>query len=163
APSRAPLRRPSAATGPPVLGGVGEAPEPIRGAVAAVCPTVPQRWGQSRALRDAAGPLWEGDRHPRVRAQTAPPGLPAGRARPARRGWRRGRAGRRAAGPAPPGARLARAAPPAAPASAGPSPRGPSVPTAEPAPAGAGVLDTVPAPRQIVREPSGLPFDCPGR
>lgn len=57
------LLRPIRATGLPVLGVVSDAQESIRLAVAAVFPGVPHQLCQYHALREAAEPLWEADRH----------------------------------------------------------------------------------------------------
>jgi Transposase, Mutator family len=57
------LLRPIRQTGLPVLGVVSDAQESIRLAVAAVFPGVPHQLCQYHALREAAEPLWEADRH----------------------------------------------------------------------------------------------------
>jgi hypothetical protein len=57
------LLRPIAATGLPVLGVISDAQESIRSAVAAVFPQVPHQICQYHALREAARPLFEVDRH----------------------------------------------------------------------------------------------------
>ncbi len=58
-----PLLQPVRDTGLPVLGVVSDAQESIRLAVAAVFPGVPHQLCQYHALREAAEPLWEADRH----------------------------------------------------------------------------------------------------
>lgn len=63
APMLATLLRPIQAAGLPVLGVVSDAQESIRLAVAAVFPGVPHQLCQYHALREAAEPLWEADRH----------------------------------------------------------------------------------------------------
>lgn len=57
------LLEPVQAAGVPVLGVVSDAQESIRLAVAAVFPGVPHQLCQYHALREAAEPLWEQDRH----------------------------------------------------------------------------------------------------
>jgi hypothetical protein len=57
------LLRPLRATGLPVLGVISDAQESIRLAVAAVFPDVPHQTCQFHALREAARPLFEEDRH----------------------------------------------------------------------------------------------------
>ena len=57
------------ATGVPVLGVVSDAQESVRLAVAAVFPGVPHQLCQYHALRAAAEPLWEADRHLLVEAK----------------------------------------------------------------------------------------------
>jgi hypothetical protein len=69
------LLRPIAATGLPVLGVVSDAQESIRLAVAAVFPRVPHQLCQYHALREAAEPLWEADRHLLVQAKKELRGL----------------------------------------------------------------------------------------
>jgi hypothetical protein len=59
------------ATGVPVLGVVSDAQESIRLAVAAVFPGVPHQLCQWHALREAAEPLWEADRHLLVEVKQA--------------------------------------------------------------------------------------------
>lgn len=63
APMLAELLRPIKATDLPVLGVVSDAQESIRLAVATVFPGVPHQTCQYHALREAAEPLWEADRH----------------------------------------------------------------------------------------------------
>ena len=63
APCLVPLLRPIRDTGLPVLGVVSDAQESIRVAVATVFPGVPHQLCQYHALREAAEPLWEADRH----------------------------------------------------------------------------------------------------
>jgi hypothetical protein len=63
APFLEPLLRPIRQTGRPVLGVVSDAQESIRVAVASVFPGVPHQLCQYHALREAAEPLWEADRH----------------------------------------------------------------------------------------------------
>ena len=57
------LLRPIQAAGAPVLGVVSDAQESIRLAVAEVFPGVPHQLCHYHALRAAAAPLWETDRH----------------------------------------------------------------------------------------------------
>jgi hypothetical protein len=57
------ILRPIRATGLPVLGVISDAQESIRLAVAAVFPDVPHQTCQFHALREAARPLFEEDRH----------------------------------------------------------------------------------------------------
>ena len=57
------LLQPIQATALPVLGVVSDAQESIRLAVAEVFPGVPHQLCQYHALREAAEPLWEADRH----------------------------------------------------------------------------------------------------
>src|SRR5215207_339877 len=63
------LLRPIQQAGLPVLGVVSDAQESIRLAVAAVFPGVPHQLCQYHALREAAEPLWEADRHLLVEAK----------------------------------------------------------------------------------------------
>jgi hypothetical protein len=63
------LLRPVRVAGVPVLGVVSDAQESIRLAVAAVFPGVPHQLCQWHALREAAEPLWEADRHLLVEAK----------------------------------------------------------------------------------------------
>jgi hypothetical protein len=63
------LLRPIAALGMPVLGVVSDAQESVRLAVAEVFPGVPHQLCQFHALREAAEPLWELDRHLAVEAK----------------------------------------------------------------------------------------------
>jgi hypothetical protein len=63
------LLRPVQASGVPVLGVVSDAQESVRLAVAAVFPGVPHQLCQYHALREAAEPLWEADRHLAVEAK----------------------------------------------------------------------------------------------
>lgn len=65
------LLRPIRAWGLPVLGVVSDCQESIRLAVAAVFPDVPHQLCQYHALREAAEPLWEADRHLLVQAKMA--------------------------------------------------------------------------------------------
>jgi hypothetical protein len=58
-----PLLQPIRAAGLPVLGVVSDAQESIRLAVAEVFPGVPHQLCHYHALREAAKPLWEADRH----------------------------------------------------------------------------------------------------
>jgi hypothetical protein len=69
APFLEPLLQPIRATGLPVLGVVSDAQECIRVAVAHVFPGVPHQLCQYHALREAAEPLWEADRHLLVEAK----------------------------------------------------------------------------------------------
>jgi hypothetical protein len=75
APMLADLLRPIAAAKLPVLGVVSDAQESIRLAVAAVFPDVPHQLCQYHALREAAEPLWEADRHLLVEAKQELRGL----------------------------------------------------------------------------------------
>lgn len=75
APSLEHLLRPVQQTGLPVLGVVSDAQESIRLAVAAVFPGVPHQLCQYHALREAAEPLWEADRHLLVEAKQELRGL----------------------------------------------------------------------------------------
>ena len=63
------LLRPIPAAEVPVLGVVSDAQESIRLAVAEVFPGVPHQLCQYHALREAAEPLWEADRHLLVAAK----------------------------------------------------------------------------------------------
>jgi hypothetical protein len=63
------LLRPVRAAGVPVLGVVSDAQESIRLAVADVFPGVPHQLCHWHALREAAEPLWEADRHLLVEAK----------------------------------------------------------------------------------------------
>jgi hypothetical protein len=67
--------RPIQQTGLPVLGVVSDAQECIRLAVAHVFPGVPHQLCQYHALREAAEPLWEADRHLLVEAKQELRGL----------------------------------------------------------------------------------------
>ena len=58
-----PLLKPIRTAGLPVLGVDSDAQESIRLAVAEVFPDVPHQLCQYHALREAAEPLWETDRH----------------------------------------------------------------------------------------------------
>jgi hypothetical protein len=69
------LLRPVRAAGVPVLGVVSDAQESIRLAVAEVFPGVPPQLCQYHALREAAEPLWEADRHLLVEAKAELRGL----------------------------------------------------------------------------------------
>src|SRR5216683_3885640 len=69
------LLRPIRATGLPVLGVVSDAQESIHLAVAEVFPQVPHQLCQYHALREAAEPLWEADRHLLVQAKKELRGL----------------------------------------------------------------------------------------
>jgi hypothetical protein len=69
------LLRPIRAAERPVLGVVSDAQESIRVAVAAVFPGVPHQLCQYHALREAAEPLWEADRHLLVEAKKELRGL----------------------------------------------------------------------------------------
>jgi len=71
------LLRPIQQTGVPVLGVISDAQESIRLAVAAVFPGVPHQLCQYHALREAAEPLWEADRHLLVEAKQELGGLRA--------------------------------------------------------------------------------------
>jgi hypothetical protein len=75
APVLADLLRPITAAKLPVLGVVSDAQESIRLAVAAVFPGVPHQLCQYHALREAAEPLWEADRHLLVEAKQELRGL----------------------------------------------------------------------------------------
>lgn len=63
------LLRPIQESGLTILGVVSDAQESIRLAVAAVFPGVPHQLCQYHALREAAEPLWEADRHLLVEAK----------------------------------------------------------------------------------------------
>lgn len=69
APFLEPLLQPIRATGLPVLGVVSDAQECIRVAVANTFPGVPHQLCHYHALREAAEPLWEADRHLLVEAK----------------------------------------------------------------------------------------------
>jgi hypothetical protein len=69
APVLAGLLRPVAALGVPVIGVISDAQPCIRLAVAEVFPGVPHQLCQYHALREAAEPLWELDRHLAVEAK----------------------------------------------------------------------------------------------
>lgn len=69
------LLGPIRATGLPVLGVVSDAQESIRLAVEEVFPQVPHQLCQYHALREAAEPLWEADRHLLVQAKKELRGL----------------------------------------------------------------------------------------
>ena len=75
APVLARLLHPLRAAGLPVLGVVSDAQESIRLAVAEVFPGVPHQLCQYHALREAAEPLWEADRHLLVQAKKELRGL----------------------------------------------------------------------------------------
>jgi Transposase, Mutator family len=75
APFLARLLRPVREAGLPVLGVVSDAQESIRLAVAEVFPGVPHQLCQYHALREAAEPLWEADRHLLVQAKKELRGL----------------------------------------------------------------------------------------
>jgi hypothetical protein len=137
-------------TGLPVLGVISDAQESIRLAVAAIFPRVPHQICQYHALREAAEPLWEADRHLLVEAKKE------------LRGFREVEERTRQAEPsvAPSGEKATDAASeerrrPAAPVGA---PEKADAPDS----ANAVVLDTVLALRQIVRERGVLPFDFAG-
>jgi hypothetical protein len=69
------LLGPIRTTGLPVLGVVSDAQESIRLAVEEVFPQVPHQLCQYHALREAAEPLWEADRHLLVQAKKELRGL----------------------------------------------------------------------------------------
>jgi hypothetical protein len=69
------LLRPIRAWDLPVLGVISDCQESIRLAVAAVFPDVPHQLCQYHALREAAEPLWEADRHLLVEAKMELRGL----------------------------------------------------------------------------------------
>ncbi len=69
------LLRPIAALELPVLGVISDAQESVRLAVAGVFPGVPHQLCQYHALREAAEPLWEADRHLLVQAKKELRGL----------------------------------------------------------------------------------------
>lgn len=69
------LLRPIAAWGLPVLGVISDAQASIRLAVVEVFPGVPHQICQYHALREAAEPLWEADRHLLVEAKMELRGL----------------------------------------------------------------------------------------
>jgi transposase len=63
APVLAGLLRPVQETGLPVMGVISDAQESLRLAVATIFPGIPHQLCQYHALREAAEPLWEADRH----------------------------------------------------------------------------------------------------
>jgi hypothetical protein len=69
------LLEPVRQCGLPVLGVISDAQESIRLAVADVFPRVPHQLCQYHALREAAEPLWEADRHLLVEAKKELRGL----------------------------------------------------------------------------------------
>ena len=69
------LLRPIAALEVPLLGVISDAQESVRLAVAASFPGVPHQLCQYHALREAAEPLWEADRHLLVQAKKELRGL----------------------------------------------------------------------------------------
>jgi Transposase, Mutator family len=69
APVLEPFLQPIAATRLPILGVISDAQQSLRLAVAAVFPRVPHQLCQYHALREAAEPLWEADRHLLVEAK----------------------------------------------------------------------------------------------
>ena len=69
------LLRPIAALEVPVPGVISDAQESVRLAVAASFPGVPHQLCQDHALREAAEPLWEADRHLLVQAKQELRGL----------------------------------------------------------------------------------------
>jgi hypothetical protein len=138
APVLAGLLRPVRAAGLPVLGVVSDAQESVRLAVAEVFPGVPHQLCQFHALREAAEPLWEADRHLLAEAKQE--------LRDLRRVEERVRRG----------------APPAGEAAGEPAPARSGGQPAPPDPASAVVLDTVLALRQVVRERGAPPFDFAG-
>lgn len=75
APMLARLLRPIQQTGLPVAGVISDAQESIRVAVASTFPGVPHQLCQYHALREAAEPLWEADRHLLVEAKQELRGL----------------------------------------------------------------------------------------
>jgi hypothetical protein len=75
APVLADLLRPIQALGLPLLGVISDAQESVRLAVAAVFPDVPHQLCQYHALREAAEPLWEADRHLLAQAKKGLRGL----------------------------------------------------------------------------------------
>jgi hypothetical protein len=75
APMLEPLLRPIEQCGLPVLGVISDAQQSIRVAVATVFPNVPHQLCQYHALREAAEPLWEVDRHLLVEAKKELRGL----------------------------------------------------------------------------------------
>ena len=75
APVLAELLRPLRELALPVLGVISDAQESVRLAVAAVFPGVPHQLCQYHALREAAEPLWEADRHLLVQAKKELRGL----------------------------------------------------------------------------------------
>jgi hypothetical protein len=138
APMLAGLLWPIRAAGLPVLGAVSDAQESVRLAVAEVFPGVPHQLCQFHALREAAEPLWEADRHLLAEAKQELRGLR--------------RVEERVRRPAPPAADAAGESAPEAGAG--------DPPPAEAA--GAVVLDTVLALRQTLRERGVPPFDFAG-
>jgi hypothetical protein len=75
APALAGLLRPIRVLDLPVLGVISDAQESVRLAVAALWPAVPHQLCQYHALREAAEPLWEADRHLLVQAKKELRGL----------------------------------------------------------------------------------------
>ena len=75
APRLVPLLTPIRTAGLPVLGVVSDAQESIRLAVADVFPDVPHQLCHYHALREAAKPLWEADRHVLVEMKKALRGM----------------------------------------------------------------------------------------
>jgi hypothetical protein len=75
APALAALLRPIRAWDLPVLGVISDCQESIRLAVAEVLPRAPHQLCQYHALREAAEPLWEADRHLLVEAKMELRGL----------------------------------------------------------------------------------------
>jgi hypothetical protein len=69
------LLHPIRDTGVPILGVISDAQQSLRLAVAAVFPDVPHQLCQYHALREAAEPLWEADRHLLVEAKKELRGL----------------------------------------------------------------------------------------
>jgi hypothetical protein len=134
APALSGLLRPIAATGLPVLGVVSDAQASVRLAVAAVFPGVPHQLCQFHALREAAEPLWEADRHLLAEAKQELRDLR--------------RVEERARRPASPAAGSAAGAPADEPAAMDA--------------ASAVVLDAVLALRQTLRERGAPPFDFAG-
>jgi hypothetical protein len=138
APVLAGLLRPIRAAGLPVLGVVSDAQGSVRLAVAAAFPGVPHQLCQFHALREAAEPLWEADRHLLAEAKQELRGLREVEER------------------------VRRPARPAADGAGEPAPEAGAAPPAPADAAGAVVLDTVLALRQVVRERGAPPFDVAG-
>jgi hypothetical protein len=159
APVLAELLRPIKATGLPVLGVVSDAQESIRLAVAEVFPGVAHQLCQYHALREAAEPLWEADRHLLVEAKKELRGLREVEERTRQTAAVRTTVPAVAPG-APPDPTPAGGIPPAMGAVLAATTALPTKSTTDPA--SAVVLDTVLALRQVVRERGVLPFDFGG-
>lgn len=153
------LLRPIKASGLAVLGVVSDAQESIRLAVADVFPGVPHQLCQYHALREAAEPLWEADRHLLVEAKKELRGL-----REVEERMRQPAAVETTVPAIGPGAPLN---PTPAVETAPAKVTVPGSATAMPSkaatdPASSVILDTVLALRQVVRERGVVPFDFGG-